>query len=322
MKKPGYTLAVVAVLLGLETRAWANNPPGPFEALPTIFMLPLVAWLSLAGGYYSIRKRRAEGKAGLGSILPAVAALLVFLSMAHEGIGLLLTLGFSALALGRAVTMIRWGVLARRRSAPSEIAEIGPRRLLAAGAGLVAATALLGPMPLAFRNSSLEQTWEHNQGLALWQYAEYQLGYARWRKEKTGRVSYDLRSAADAGFGTYLNAKDGYLAFGLIDPRRAAKLNEWREAGAGPAMQVDRDGKGFTLRLNPGAKFRPFFPYSILFWEPSWRADESGRVWITRRGKIWGSEPALVESFGDEDKNERIKHWSKWLAANEPPEAK
>jgi len=246
-------LALALAIVGMAQVAEANQPPGPQLLLAEVSLLPLMILLSLAGGAYAIlRAIRPEAKRW--ALLRGVgAALAILLSGASGGIAFMVAIIFGVLALQRGIQMVRWGLQAR---APHErrayLAAASPRRLLPAGTMLIAITALLLGMGLAF--AAYWPVGEGPRQQALRQFVAYQLAVAQEEQTRAGRARFRPIEATRP-------------------PQSACPVR----LPAGARVEYAPDESGFTVLMLPKTRF-PFFPYNYLTSQPSYRADGTGKI--------------------------------------------
>ncbi len=252
------TMALIMALaiMGVARVAEANQPPGPQLLLAEVSLLPLMILLSLAGGAYGVL-RVLQPRAKRRRVLRGASAVLAILvSGASEGIGFVVAWIFGILGLQRGVQMVRWGVCARQaEDRPSHLASADPRRLLPAGIALLVLTAAQLGMVVAFAGY-----WPASEGprqQAFRQFVAYQLAVAREEQGRTGRAR-----------------------FRPIEADRPPQSTCPVRLPAGARVDYAPDGSGFTLLLPPRTRF-PFFPYNYLTSQPSYRADETGKIRMT-----------------------------------------
>ncbi|MDD3626949.1 MAG: hypothetical protein PHV06_06480, partial [bacterium] len=95
--------------------AYANQPPGPFLALPVVSVIPMVIILTWIGGGFIIIKENREKKSTFAKYSDSVIAsvgfvFLFFGAIAFEGMALIALFVFSIFALYRGGAMISWGI--------------------------------------------------------------------------------------------------------------------------------------------------------------------------------------------------------------------
>jgi hypothetical protein len=240
-------------LIGVETVAEANQPPGPQLLLAEVSLLPLMILLSLAGGAYAIL-RALRPKARRWRVLRAASAVLAILvSGASGGIAFGVAVIFGVFALQRGVQMIGWGLRARASGErPIHLFTASPARLLTAGAALLMLTVFLLGLTVAFVGY-----WPRPDGprqQALREFVAYQIAAAREAQARTGRAVFrPLEQNRSAG------------------PTCPARLP------AQATIEYAPDGSEFTVLMFPGTRF-PLFPYNLLTTQPSTRADQSGKI--------------------------------------------
>ncbi len=246
-------LGTAIALMAAAGVAQANQPPGPQLLLAEVGLLPVMILLSLAGGAYAIL-RVLQPRAKRWRLLRGASAVLAILvSGASGGIGFLVAWIFGILGLQRGVQMLRWGLGARTAGGRApHLASADPGRLLPAGiALLVLTTALLG-MVVAF--AGYWPVGDASRQRALRQFVAYQLALARVEQTRAGRAR-----------------------FRRIEANRPLQSACPVRLPDGARIEYAPDDSRFTLLMPPKTRF-PFFPYNYLTSQPSYRADESGKI--------------------------------------------
>jgi hypothetical protein len=245
-------LALAAVLLTAGPAA-ANQPPGPQLILAEVLILPLMILLSLAGGAYAILHALQPARKTRTVLTAGGALLAILFSATSGGIAVIIAAIFAALALQRGVQMVYWGFRARSAEArPAHLARADPRRLLPAGAALIALTLFLLGMAVSF--AAYWPVGEAARQQAFRRFVAHRIAAGRLEQAKTGRVRY-----APAG------------------PEASRQTTCPVPLPTGARVEYASDGSGFTLLMLPKTAF-PFFPYNYLTSQPSYRADGTGQI--------------------------------------------
>ena len=246
-------LAFTLILLTAGPAA-ANQPPGPQLILAEVLILPLMMLLSMAGGAYAILHALQPKRKTRPILTGAAAILAILISGASGGIALVIAAIFGALALQRGVQMVWWGSRARAAGTkPAHLEKANPRRLLPAGAVLLVLTTLLMGMAVSFA-----AYWPVGDGprqKAFREFVTYQLAASRQEQAKTGKARFRRIEAPGS---------------------RSASCPAFR-LPAGARVEYAPNETGFTVLLVPRTPF-PFFPYNYLTSQPSYRADQTGKI--------------------------------------------
>ena len=255
MKTKYILFIVIAIILVGTQPATANQPPGAHVLLAEVLILPIMALLSLIGGAYVIIRRK-EKKTSI--FLTAIIAILaIVLSCMHEGYGVLVALVFGIYALIRAIQMLSWGIKARYFNKGHEyLAGASPRRLIAAGVSLVVITVFLTCMAVAFVGfwPTIGQAWREEK---LKSFVTHHIAYVRW-EAKRGTQTTNLQVLDDLMY-----------------------RHELKPPNSRVSIEYSPDRKHFTVYMLPIEKM-PFFPFNYLTSQPSYRADETGRIRMLR----------------------------------------
>jgi hypothetical protein len=281
-------IVIVALALILLTAgpAAANDPPGPQTVLAEILILPLMMLLSLAGGAYAIlevlspRKKKRWGAIGRwgGTIL------VILFSFAHEGFGFMVAVIFAIVAVRRGVQMLWWGM--RARPAGPRLAHLqtaNPWRLIPAGLSLVVLSLFLGSLPIAFFGY---YPWDSSGTESLKKYVTYQLALGRLEQARTGQAKFrriEEQALQTTGCGDRLRG--------------------------GTRVEYDPSETGFTVLMLPKARF-PFFPYNHLTSQPTYRADEAGKIRmisVHHQDAVCPPDAPVVMQVTEQDIQEMLK---------------
>ena len=262
--------------------AFANQPPGPGVALPQILMLPLMAAFTAVGGGYAILKARRQKeklyKLRRISTWVIVTFLFVF-GFTNEGASVIVTFVFALFAVQRAIRLMVWGI----RSKPAPAAAPGPRtpswRLITAGALLIVVVLFLMGSAVAFVDY-WPDLHEHYQVQAARAFIASEIAYGRDQQQRTGEVRYyRIKAGEDRPWFThYLAARNARVEFSA-------------------------DDKHFTVYILPSSRF-PFWPYSYLTTQGSYRGDESGKIRMIRvrqRDQLCPPNAPVVMTVSEDD---------------------
>ncbi|MGD8381486.1 MAG: hypothetical protein PVJ11_05015 [Syntrophobacterales bacterium] len=262
--------------------AVANNPPGPHIMLAEISILPIMIFLSLAGGAYAVLARLA-GKQSYSVKFFAVAGavLAIFFSGMSEGLGALVALIFMCIAVFRGFCMLNWGFVSLRSTKkPEHLVNAKPYRLIPSGVLLVCVSFFLGGMGAAFVAYWPNYVKEDSSKVeTLRQLAAYHLAYAEVEQTVSGQMRFP-------------NLNEDYRVFGSYSGDRSKFRSDYSE-----------DGKHFTIYMLPWHRF-PFFPYNYLTSQPSYRADETGQIrmaHVHKGDQICPADAPVVMKVGNED---------------------
>ncbi len=291
----GVRIAVM-MLVFTPSQAMANQPPGPQVILSEVLILPLMIIFSLLGGAYGIlaTRRRAKPRR-LRGLRPALAVLAILLSGIHEGLASLGALLFGLLAVKRGGQMILWGYIGRSsHERPEHLTKANPWRLIPSGVLLVVGTVFLMGMALAFVGywPMIGQTTREK---SLKDLLSYQLAYAQRQKFRTGKAEFHRIAPKDPEYDLYLRP--------LVDTYRG----HW-------TFRVEYGGnaESFTAHLLPTSF--PIFPYNYLTSQPSYRADETGKIrvmWVHKRDMMCPPDAPVVMQVTAQDLSEILNRLEK-----------
>lgn len=277
------TLALIFLLAG---PAAANDPPGEQTILAEILILPLMMLLSLGGGAYAILEVLSQGKKKRWGAIGRWGGviLLILFSFTHEGFGFMVAVIFAIVAVQRGVQMLWWGMRARSAGLrPAHLQKANPWRLIPAGLSLVVLSLFLGSLPIAFLGY---YPWDSSGTESLKKFVTYQLALGRLEQARTGQVRF----------------------------RRIDKL-DLRMTGCGDRLrrgtrvEYDPSETRFTVLMLPKARF-PFFPYNYLTSQPTYRADEAGKIrmmHVHHEDVVCPPDAPIVMQVTEQDIQEMLK---------------
>lgn len=267
-----YFTAIAIVLFGAQP-ALANQPPGAQIMLAEILILPIMALLSLLGGAYAIINRQEKKKRKLKTVIAIVV------SGINEGLGVLVALVFGIYALIRGFQMLLWGIGAQSfHKSRAHLAGANPLRLIAVGVSLILITLFLTGMAVAFVGYWPEIGRESREK-DLKQFVTYQLAYARWEAERTGQAVFRPLPA------------DNFNIPGFVPPDSHVRI------------EYSQDGNHFTVYMLPTERI-PFSPFNYLTSQPSYRADETGRIRmirVNRKDHLCPADAPVVMHIGTKE---------------------
>lgn len=270
--------ATVVFIFSVATPAMANQPPGAGVIISEILILPAMILLSVIGGAYAVLNR-TQGKQSW-VFLMVLAIGVIVLSGAQEGLGALVAIIFGVIALKRGIQMIIWGFQARpNREHKAHLIDASPRRLIPAGVILIFLAIFFVGMATAFVGY-----WPYigqaDREAGLKDFVAYKLAYARWETNNTGKTSY--RALPDE---KDYNFKGFSFSSSFVQ------------------IEYSKDGEHFAVYVLPNEHF-PFFPYNHFASQPSYRADETGRirmVMVNKRDKKCPIDAPIVMQVSELD---------------------
>jgi len=270
MKKITILSLSLLLLFVIAQPVLANQPPGPNLMLSEVLILPAMIILTLIGGGYAVLSRLKGKKRPLLKIIAAILAI-IFSAM-QEGLAFLVVVIFAVIALERSLKMLYWGIKSiGSNQKPEHLTEAKPSRLISAGAILFLVTIFLAGMAVAFVTYWPEIGQERRE-TNLKKFLTYQLAYAQIQKSKTGNITFDET----------VNYDDLNIEYGVED-------------------------KSFTVYMLP-VEF-PFFPYSYLTSQPSYRADETGQVrmiYVHKKEILCPPDAPVVWKISDQEIQDMI----------------
>jgi len=277
MKTKHILLAVIAIILVGTQPAAANQPPGAHVILAEVLILPIMALLSLFGGAYVIINHKKKKTRKLQTVIVAIVAIVV--SGMHEAFGVLVALVFGIYALIRAFQMLSWGINARSFNQAHEyLAGANPRRLITAGVSLIVITVFLAGMAVAFVGF-WPTIGQASHEIQLKNFVTHHIAYVRWAAKRSTQ------------------ATDRQMADDIIN------MWELKPPNSLVSIEYSQDRNHFTVYMLPMGKM-PFFPFNYLTSQPSYRADETGRIRmlrVHRRNHLCPEDAPVVMRVETED---------------------
>jgi hypothetical protein len=258
MKLRGIFGSTILLVLATSSPALANQPPGPQVFLSEVLILPVMIVFSIIGGAYAVLKRNQKKRswASRTAIIAAIVAILI--SGAHEGLGVLVAVIFGATALGRGLSMIKWGLQARSSEKRKHPVDAAGWRLIFAGAVLLPVTIFLTGLAIAFVGY-WPMIGQKNRESGLKDFVTYKLAYAKWEQNSTGKAFF--RPTVEDAEGRYFKG--------------------FSPSNSNVQMEYSNDGEHFTVHMSPSHDF-PIFPYNYFTSQPTYRADETGQIRMVR----------------------------------------
>ena len=273
MKKSLF-LVTLFLVLAQARPVLANNPPGGGVILSEVLILPIMILLTVIGGGYGVlRQLRGKPLRFAGRIVGAILCILV--SFCNEGYATLLAIIFGFISLARSAKMIAWGFKSlSRREIPDYLKKANPWRLIPAGTVLALVTVFLVGQALAFLDY-----WPPGEG-PLERFVAFELAYSRLEESRTGQARF-IRPSGEEDLYSFL-FKNVFLYVprypGEPPSLEICSFHFWGTHGSlPPHVEFGKDDQSFTIYVRPLAKF-PFFPYDYLTSQPSFRADETGKI--------------------------------------------
>lgn len=259
-------LLLVALIAAFALPAYANQPPGPQMILAEILILPVMMLCTALAGAYALVHAKGKRRKGWK---PAVAVLAIFLSGMHEGLGLIVTLVFGALAVVRGARLVTWGLTAagQGNTTASQQTKLSSPRLILSGSLLVLMAAALTGLSFAF------VTWWPSENYAegnLREIVAFQLAHGQQHKDAQGRPQFAALQPQESGNRPFEGGP--YTLF----------LNLHGQGGRYFGAEFKLGDHGHTFQMWVWPRRMPFFPYNYLITLPSFYADHTGHIRVIR----------------------------------------